>query len=204
MPNPCSLLQPESCTQMQDSVCVCDETAQGTAAVAVRGNSSSSSNRGFGTRQNTLCRRLAKCCDVLSLSLHNPKSYRNVQAGTPHCSVCSCPRKGKGSFVVLAQNQNRDSLNVHLSLQNCFSELNSSPITKPDFKPDSSSLGIHTGAVPDTALSTYDRIPSCMAGVGILCPYPTKEKSQPLAKCPNFFPCFPSTVNETFARESIL
>lgn len=178
--------------------------AQGTAAVGVRGNNSSSNNRGFNTRQNRLCRRLAKCCDVLSLSLHNLKNCRNVQAGTPHCSVCSCPRKGKGSFVISVQNQNRDSLNVHLSLQNCLSELNSSPITKPGFKPDRSSLGIHTGAVSESALSTPERIPSCMVGVGILCPYPTKEKSQPLAKCPNFFPCFPSTVNETFARESIL
>lgn len=78
-------------------VCVM-KLAQGTAAAAVRGNNSSSSNRGFNTRQNRLCRRLAKCCDVLSLSLHNPKSFRNVQAETPHCSVCSCPRKGKAAL----------------------------------------------------------------------------------------------------------
>lgn len=182
---------------MQVSVCVMKLVQQ---AVAVRGNSSSRDS----TRQNRLCRRLAKCCDVLLLSLHNPKSCRNVQAGTPHCSACSCPRKGKVSFVVSVQNQNRDSVNVHPSLQNCLSELNSPPVTKPDFKPDSSSLGTRTGAVPESALSTSERIPSCMPGVGILCPYPTKEKSQPPAKCPNFFPRFPSTVNVTFARESIL
>lgn len=183
------------------SVCVM-ELAQGTAAVAVRGNSSSSSSD--NTRQNRVCKRPAECCDVLSLSLHNPKSCRNVQAGTPHCSACSCPRKGKVSFVVSVRDQNRHSLNVRPSLQNCLAELNSSPVTKPDFSPDSGSFGTRTGAVPESALGMSERIPSCMAGVGILCPHPTKEKSQPPAKCPNFFPCFPSTVNLTFAKESIL
>lgn len=116
-----------------DCVCVCDETSPRYTSSCTERQQQQLLQQQGQHKENRLCRRLAKCCDVLLLSLHSPESCRNVQAGTPPRSACSCPRKGKVSFVVSVHDQSRDALNVHPALQSCLSELNPSPITKPGF-----------------------------------------------------------------------